>query len=105
MQKLSDPGTVNRNVHNDACFFKGYRSSGLKKGQTYRVILLSEDGEEVPSGAFIGTGSEPVECNLNAALLRENAIGLVVRSANGEVMLRADLSESAGSPPSGVSTG
>ncbi len=28
MQKLSDPGTVNRNVHNDACFFKGYRSSG-----------------------------------------------------------------------------
>jgi len=80
-------------------------TSGLKKGQTYRVILLSEDGEEVPSGAFIGTGSEPVECNLNAALLRENAIGLVVRSANGEVMLRADLSESAGSPPSRVSTG
>ncbi len=28
MQKLSDPGATNRNVHNDACFFEGYRSDG-----------------------------------------------------------------------------
>ncbi len=30
-QRLSDPGTVNRNVHNDACFFEG---SGDRKGRS-----------------------------------------------------------------------
>lgn len=69
--------------------------SGLKEGQTYEVALENEDGEEVPSGAFIGTGDEPIECNLNAALLRENATGLEVSSANGELILYADLSGNA----------
>ena len=68
-------------------------ASGLNDGQTYRVMLRSEDGDRVPSGAFIGTGDEPVECNLNAALLREDATKLVVRAADGELVLSADLSE------------
>ena len=68
-------------------------ASGLEDGQTYRVMLRSEDGVRVPSGAFIGTGNEPMECNLNAALLREDATRLVVRAANGELVLSADLSE------------
>ncbi|CAA9488887.1 MAG: hypothetical protein AVDCRST_MAG25-3247 [uncultured Rubrobacteraceae bacterium] len=28
VQKLSNPGMANNDVHNDACFFEGYRSSG-----------------------------------------------------------------------------
>lgn len=68
-------------------------ASGLNDGQTYRVMLQSEDGDRVPSGAFIGTGDEPLECNLNAALLREDATRLVVRATNGELVLSADLSE------------
>ena len=28
-QKRSAPGSTAKNVHNDACFFKGYRSSGV----------------------------------------------------------------------------
>lgn len=68
-------------------------ASGLNDGQTYSVMLRSEDGDRVPSGAFIGTGDEPVECNLNAALLREDATRLTVRAADGELVLSADLSE------------
>ena len=68
-------------------------ASGLEEDQTYRVVLRSEDGARVPSGAFIGTGNEPMECNLNAALLREDATRLVVRAADGELVLSADLSE------------
>ncbi|CAA9488857.1 MAG: hypothetical protein AVDCRST_MAG25-3245 [uncultured Rubrobacteraceae bacterium] len=70
-------------------------ASGLRDGQTYRVTLLSEDGTQVPSGAFIGTADKPLECNLNAALLRQNVAGLEVRSANGELMLYAELAEDA----------
>lgn len=69
-------------------------ASGLEEGQNYQVTLLSEDGNPVPSGAFIGTGDELIECNLNAALLRENATALVIRAAaDGELVLRADLPE------------
>lgn len=68
-------------------------ASGLEEGQNYQVTLLSEDSNPVPSGAFIGTGDELIECNLNAALLRENATALVVRGADDELVLRADLPE------------
>ena len=70
-------------------------ASGLRDGQTYKVALVSGDGALVPSGAFIGTGESPMECNLNAPLLREDVAGLEVRSANGELMLYAELPEDA----------
>lgn len=67
--------------------------SGLEDGETYRLTLRDEDGEAVPSGAFIGTGEQPVECRMNAALLREDATGLEVRTAEGDLVLGADLPE------------
>ncbi len=67
--------------------------SGLEDGETYRLTLRDEDGEAVPSGAFIGTGEQPVECRMNAALLREEATGLEVRTAEGDLVLGADLPE------------
>ena len=66
-------------------------ASGLEDGQTYELTLRDEDGGAVPSGAFIGTGDKPIECRMNAALLREEATGLEVRTAEGDLVLDADL--------------
>ena len=68
-------------------------ASGLEDGQTYTVALLDEDGYQVPSGTFIGTSERPVECNLNAALLRPDVAALEVRGAGDELLLYADLPE------------
>jgi Putative zinc-finger len=67
--------------------------SGSRDGQTYRVTLVSEDGERVNSGTFIGIGDKPLRCTLNAALLREDAAKLEVRTAGGEPMFFAKLPE------------
>ncbi len=69
--------------------------SGLEDGKTYELALRNEAGEAVPSGTFIGTGDRPVECRMNAALLREDATGLEVRTADGDLVLEADLPEEA----------
>lgn len=69
--------------------------SGLEDGETYRLTLRDEEGEAVPSGAFIGTGNRPIECRMNAALLREEATGLEVRTSGGKLVLEADLPEKA----------
>ncbi len=65
--------------------------SGLEDGETYSLTLRDEEGEAVPSGAFIGTGDKPIECRMNAALLREEATGLEVRTSGGDLVLEADL--------------
>ena len=70
-------------------------ASGLEDGQTYTVALLNEGGDRVPSGTFIGTSGRPVECNLNAALLRPDVSGLEVRGAGDELLLYAELPEQA----------
>ena len=67
--------------------------SGSRDGQTYRVTLVSEDGERVNSGTFIGIGDKPLRCTLTAALLREDADRLEVRTASGEPMFFAKLPE------------
>lgn len=67
--------------------------SGLEEGETYRLLLRDEDGGAAPSGAFVGTGDKPIECRMNAALLREEATGLEVRTAGGDLVLEADLPE------------
>lgn len=67
--------------------------SGLEEGETYKLALRNEDGASVPSGAFIGTGDQPVECRMNAALLREDATGLEIRTTEGDLVLAADLPE------------
>ena len=66
-------------------------ASGLEDGQTYRVALITENDARVLSGSFIGTGDEEVECSLNAALDRERATGLEIRTPDGDLVLGADL--------------
>ena len=76
--------------------------SGLEDGETYELVLRDEEGGAVPSGAFIGTGEKPIECRMNAALLREDATGLEVRTAGGDLVLEADLP--AGAPDQAATT-
>lgn len=66
---------------------------GLEDGRTYQVTFTKADGAEVPAGTFIGTEAQPVDCELNAAVLRENATQLEVRTMDGEMILDADLPE------------
>ena len=80
-------------------------ASGLEDGETYELSLRDEDGGAVPSGAFIGTGERPLECRMNAALLREEATGLEVRTAGGDLVLEADLPEEAPDQAATASTG
>jgi hypothetical protein len=68
--------------------------SGLRDGQTYKVTLVSEDGERVNSGTFIGIGDKPLSCTFNAALLRKEANRLEVRTTpGGELVSFAKLPE------------
>lgn len=67
--------------------------SGSRDGQTHRVTLVSEDGERVNSGTFIGIGEKTLRCTFNAALLREEADRLEVRTPGGELVFFAELPE------------
>jgi Putative zinc-finger len=67
--------------------------SGLRDGQTYRVTLVSEDGERVNAGTFIGIGDKQLRYTFNAALLRKEADRLEVRTAGGELVFFAKLPE------------
>ena len=67
--------------------------SGLRDGQTYRVTLVSKDGERVNAGTFIGIGDKQLRCTFNAALLRKEADRLEVRKPGGELVFFAKLPE------------
>jgi hypothetical protein len=68
--------------------------SRSRDGQTHRVTLVSEGGERVNSGTFIGIGDKPLRCAFDAALSREDAAKLEVRTApGGELVFFAELPE------------
>jgi hypothetical protein len=67
--------------------------SGSRDGQTHRVTLVSEDGERVNAGTFIGNGERTLRGTFNAALLREDADRLEVRTSGGELVFFAKLPE------------
>jgi hypothetical protein len=66
-------------------------ATGLAAGRPYTVQVLTAAGQRVDAGAFLGTGERPLLCNLNASVLRADAVGFVVRDAAGEQVLAADL--------------
>src|SRR5215207_6312966 len=67
--------------------------STSRDGQTHRVTLVSEDGERVNAGTFIGIGDKQLRCTFNAALLRKEADRLEVRTPGGELVFFAKLPE------------
>lgn len=64
---------------------------GLTDGEHYDVSFLAADGRRVSAGTFIGVGHRPVVCDMNAALLREDARRMEVAASDGEVVLAADV--------------
>ena len=66
---------------------------GSQDGQTHRVTLVTEDEERVDSGTFIGIGERTLRGTFNAALLREDADRLEVRTSGGELVFFAKLPE------------
>jgi Putative zinc-finger len=68
--------------------------SGLRNGQTHKVTLVTEDGERVNAGTFIGIGDKTLRGTFNAALLRKEADRLEVRTTpGGELVFFAKLPE------------
>ncbi len=65
--------------------------SGFDEGRTYVVTFRRADGSAVAAGTFIGVGDKAVTCDLNAALLRENAVGVTVSTRGGDTVLQAEL--------------
>lgn len=61
-------------------------ASGLQTGATYRVAILTDDGEERPAGEFVGTGSVPMHCNLNSSVLRPPPGFVVLDDSGAEVI-------------------
>lgn len=65
--------------------------TGLEQGAGYTAEVIDAAGEPVDAGGFVGTGNAETRCNLNAALLRDQASGFAVRDAEGDVVLQAAL--------------
>lgn len=66
-------------------------AQGFRKGASYAAVVTTTDGEERPAGAFVGTGSAEMMCNLNSDVLRDDAAGFVVLDDEGRTVLTAEL--------------
>lgn len=66
-------------------------ATGFDQGDRFRVALVNHAGERYPAGEFVGTGTREMVCNLNSALLRDDASGFVVRDSEGTVVLRSQF--------------
>lgn len=64
---------------------------GLRAGEIYTVSIERNDGEQVSAGTFVAVEAKPVECQLNGAVLRQNARAVSVKNAAGEVVMRSEL--------------
>ncbi len=66
--------------------------SRSRDGQTHRVMLVSENGERVDLGTFIGIGDTPLKCTFDSELPREDVNRLEVRTTpGGELVFFAKL--------------
>jgi hypothetical protein len=66
-------------------------ADGFDPGTPYRVVVTDDTGRTVSAGEFVGTGSEPMVCNLNTSVLRAQATAFDVLAPDGSVVVHADL--------------
>ena len=64
---------------------------GLEEGETYAVAIETESGESVSAGTFIGDADMTVDCELNGAVLREDASAVIATDDAGNVVFRSEL--------------
>lgn len=67
------------------------QASGLTAGGAYTVTFLRADGTSVSGGTFLGTGENPLNCSLNAALPLDETTEVLVNDAAGAVVLDAAI--------------
>lgn len=63
---------------------------GVAVGETFEVVLVSADGQELTSGTFFGT-EQTVTCRMNAALLREDLVRVLIERSDGTVLASSDV--------------
>lgn len=66
-------------------------ASGLADGGSYTVVFLTRDGARVPAGSFLGTGSRPLHCRVNAAVSLDAATEVQVTDDRGELVMDAPV--------------
>jgi hypothetical protein len=62
--------------------------TGLPEGDAYEVVVISDDGDEYGSGTFLGS-AVAIDCELNAAALREDVAAVEIRDERGQVLATA----------------
>jgi predicted anti-sigma-YlaC factor YlaD len=65
--------------------------SGFRTGEAYEVTVVDDDGAEVSAGEFLGTGDEPMVCNLNSSVRRDDAARFEVTGPDGDVVLATSV--------------
>lgn len=65
--------------------------AGLPEGDTFTAVLVTADGQGIESESFLGS-KLPVECRINATVLRRDVKRLEIRDPAGLVILAAELS-------------
>ncbi|KQQ22038.1 hypothetical protein ASF48_02075 [Rathayibacter sp. Leaf299] len=66
------------------------RASGFAVGESYDLVLVTESGERLPSGSFLGSAVE-IDCEMNAAVPRESVAAVEIVAAGGDVVASAEL--------------
>lgn len=63
---------------------------GTDPGGEYSLVLVTSDGRAVGSGGFLGTAA-PLDCEMNAAVLREDVRQVRILGPDGAVWSSTDL--------------
>jgi len=66
------------------------RASGFAVGESYDLVLVTESGERLPSGSFLGSAVE-IDCEMNAAVPRDAVAAVEIVAAGGDVVASAEL--------------
>ncbi|GAB7192538.1 hypothetical protein NUM3379_32470 [Kineococcus sp. NUM-3379] len=66
-------------------------ATGFEQGGAYRGVVRARDGRTLPAGEFLGTGDKRIVCNMQAALLRADAVGFAVVDSTGTPVVDVEL--------------
>ncbi|WP_432497217.1 anti-sigma factor [Kineococcus auxinigenes] len=68
-----------------------FEAAGFEEGRTYRALVRTEDGSTSPAGEFLGVGARELTCDMQAAVLREDARAFEVVDESGATVLTLPL--------------
>jgi len=64
--------------------------TGLTEADFYEVVLVTVGGDSLSSGSFLGS-TVAIDCEMNAAVMREAVASVEIQDASGTVVARAQL--------------